>query len=145
MGLFGKFAIFNNCQFVVLNTNILREFPFDSCNTSHTHYVMLHKKIVIGLAEPLNYELSYHLNINETKKKNDLLIYIQKYNSVLLNGSDFARAHLIEDFRLAIPIGQEYNGYEKLHLPFDDHVWCLILLTFLFAFTTVFVLRYQRF
>lgn len=53
----------------------------------------------------------------------------------------FTQPHVFRSICFAIPVGQPFDAYEKLILPFDDDVWILILLTFLIAFFTIVVLR----
>lgn len=45
---------------------------------------------------------------------------------------------------IAVPPGHEYNGYEKMILPFDEKTWMWIEITFVAAFVTIFLLRFVR-
>lgn len=44
-----------------------------------------------------------------------------------------------------VPVGEPYNSYEKLVLPFDDEVWILIILTFIVTFIIIFLLKFMTF
>lgn len=48
-----------------------------------------------------------------------------------------------EQFIVITP-GEEYDGYEKLLLPFDEETWFFIIFTFGVAFTTVFVASFSQ-
>lgn len=43
-----------------------------------------------------------------------------------------------------VPPGQEYNGFEKMLLPFDKQTWMWIGITFFSAFAAIFVLLQAR-
>jgi hypothetical protein len=43
---------------------------------------------------------------------------------------------------IASPLGQEYDCYEKLLLPFDYYTWILILMTFASAIATIWLLKF---
>lgn len=45
---------------------------------------------------------------------------------------------------IAISPGYEYNGYEKMALPFDGSTWLCVCFTFVAAFGTIFSLRFVR-
>jgi hypothetical protein len=44
----------------------------------------------------------------------------------------------LEGVFFAVPPGEEYNGYEKLILPFDYYTWLAIFFTFFATFATIF-------
>lgn len=43
---------------------------------------------------------------------------------------------------MAVPPGESYNAYEKLLLPFDQETWIMILITFIIAFLTIFIVNF---
>lgn len=45
---------------------------------------------------------------------------------------------------IAVPPAEKLNAYEKLISPFDFHTWLLIILTFIAAFFTIFVVSFTR-
>lgn len=107
-----------------------------------------HFKILTGLTRLLNFTLvlakqSYN---NETKKlvveKPDLRLVFKASdeNSMYSMFCMITRPYLFEDLLLAVPIGEDYDAYEKLLLPFDSIVWTLIIVAFSSAFLTVFVM-----
>lgn len=49
----------------------------------------------------------------------------------------FTQPYFFTPLRLAVPPGEPYDAYEKLILPFDEHVWLLIVFTFIVAFSTI--------
>lgn len=85
-------------------------------------------RTVAELANNLNFKLSYHKsqNLNEVRKS-DLMISLREFNYF------YIYLFMFIDLTLAVPVGQEFNGYEKFLLPFDSHVLILILLTFFAA------------
>jgi uncharacterized protein with PQ loop repeat len=48
-------------------------------------------------------------------------------------------------FYFAVPPGHPYDAYDKLYLPFDLATWILTLLTFIIAFTTIFIVYCMHF
>lgn len=60
-----------------------------------------------------------------------------------LNENFFPTAiSLNSHYMFAVTPTEFYNNYEKLWLPFDDVTWALLLLTFLVAFVTIFILNF---
>lgn len=54
----------------------------------------------------------------------------------------FARPVNFKEHFIAIPPGDEFDGYEKLILPFDRPTWAWIAVTFVSAFVAIFALRF---
>lgn len=52
------------------------------------------------------------------------------------------RPYVYKEISLAVPPGEKFSGYEKLFLPFDLRTWILIVMTFVAAFLTIFLLTF---
>lgn len=50
--------------------------------------------------------------------------------------------YVFQDYRIAVPPGEDYTGYEKLLLPFDEFTWIMIAATFLASSLTIVVLNF---
>lgn len=115
-----KFHNFHGCELVVLATEEYPHFDYKSHSKSSSHFLKLHKNILEGLSNHLQFRILY--NTTKPKFQNefhyDLNTYITEYNiyrrytdTQIGSGSFITRPYFFVDLRLAVPIGYEYNGY----------------------------------
>lgn len=69
-------------------------------------------------------------------------IYTRKVKNS--NISSVTRPYVFMDEVVAVPPGEEYDGYEKLLLPFDVITWALICVVFVIAFLVVFIINHTN-
>jgi hypothetical protein len=45
---------------------------------------------------------------------------------------------------MAVPLGEEYSGYEKLLFPFDKFTWFLVIFTFVATYLVIFIISFAN-
>lgn len=117
-----KFENFHNCQLVLeIVPRFSVEVECKSHKQSKTRTVSLNEKVMAVLNNHLNYDLSFR----KLSSNNDPLMMklnMREFIIPLVEYNFYTRPLLFVDVHLAVPVGREYNGYEKLLLPFDSHV-----------------------
>lgn len=89
-----------------------------------------------------NCDLDLHTIVHLNDKNNFRMTLITRNNITRQRKVSFTRPFSFSEQFIAIPPGEEYDGYEKLILPFDDATWMWLGVTFLAAFGTIFVLNF---
>lgn len=111
--------------------------------------------IVRDFSSVLNYK--YRINVFLAEEKRSLfpkmlwqiLLFSQAFNIYTVVGPEddeciMTRPMFYVEHFIAIPPGEEFNGYEKMVLPFDVWTWIWIGITFAIAFSIIFALRFTR-
>lgn len=138
-----KFDNFRGCK---IASGIFKTFPrfdYKSHDYTSTHFLKLHTKILHELSTHLNFNLTFITS--DDPDDVDISIRTRLYNFILTDRIHvyfLTRPYLFESSQVAVPVGHEFTGYEKLLLPFEHSVWCWILVTFAVAFGTIFILRF---
>lgn len=106
------------------------------------------------IIETLSSNLNFTLIVNPSDEKENFLfkmptdLLVKMVDLVELPKSKFklfmTQPHIFTANLMAVPPGEEFDGYEKLLLPFDFMTWTLIALTFLSAYATIFVLYLMK-
>lgn len=111
----------------------------------------LHKRIFSGLSKNMNYSLEIKSTSKQPNVSIDIPISFASLSNQALYQNKFynwftcplhTRPYIFRSFLLAVPIGEEYNDFEKLLMPFDSDVWNWIILTFSSAFVVIFILKF---
>lgn len=158
-----KVSNFRGCQ---LNFVVFKDWPFylpleiDNEKRDVTKCAGIFCGVLRDFSSALNF--TYHTNIYqlETAKYmwpgipshlvmgcaslDGLVVYDEKRNENTLRPEYYSRPLMYTDTFIAIPPGEEYDGYEKLVLPFDEPTWMWISITFAAAFLTIFLLKFAK-
>lgn len=134
-----KFGNLHGCNLKVSCLGFPNKSPVNNLNEL-TFSEQLHAKILIALAVNLNFTLTFHFD-----KREDIDINLGHYISLheiisLPLYNKLSQPFLFRESLIAIPVGEEYDGYEKLLLPFDNDVWFWIVMTFVITFVVIIVL-----
>lgn len=137
----------NGCNFVI-------DFASDSRGEAVKNALQLKGKVESQfhfLTRKIFQALSSQLNFTLIPKKKDqfgkLNLAIIGFERNMEDGSNFrrlSRPFLYQDVFVGVPVGEKFNGFEKLVLPFDTATWFLTNLTFLLSFLTIFILKFTR-
>jgi hypothetical protein len=147
-----KLTNFYGCSFTVRMRSEGRAFEGKNEN-SFTGY---NYKILKDLSSQLNYKLEiiiteyYHTSEASTYSREGKS-FDMHVNHGCINRQDlitrtvaYLQPYMWNGHFLAVPPGKEYDNYEKLLLPFDVETWIMLCLTFLAAFTTVFIVSFMK-
>lgn len=148
-----KFENFHGCHLVfgVWHQGVAMKYQI--VNKTHASYSGFQLKIVEGLARTLNFSLNWNpliygeffdIDYFFTNSSVDLMPWMTCYNNYGLGENTFrfiTHPYIFATNNMALPPGQEFNGYEKLLLPFDANTWLLIVITFFIAFLTIFIVN----
>lgn len=141
-----KFNNFFSCNLV------FGQWDFEPGGYRDTEYLA---KIISGLQKSLNFKLKINSLLDDKLTNNlhyvnpnltvDLLIWHNSVNELKIGIISY---HITQPFmflptKLVVPPGEAYDEYEKLLLPFDEHTWLLIGLTFIAAFSTIFFCKFM--
>lgn len=106
--------------------------------------------IVKDFSLPLNY--TYHMNMHNSTHPlwpeipTDVYIRESTLNLKFVADSNYKTLATRPIYHLnqyiTVTPGEEFDGYEKLVLPFDENTWIWIGITFASAFVTIFVLKF---
>lgn len=113
---------------------------------SSSRFFTINEKIVSILASHLNFKVDprYVAKNQYQISLRSLVVDTPKAYNDFLKLFDMLRPYLFMPVYLAVPVGMLYTDFEKLILPFDDTVWLWIGLTFVSAFTTIFILKFVK-
>lgn len=150
-----KFSHFHGCRLGFMINSRMPEFyhtKVDQKRKSIVGCIGYHCGIVINFGKALNYTIQ--MNTYRGQKQ---LFYKMPFDLCLLSSSlemrvrfDGNNQYVVtrpiyhDEHFLTLTPGEEFNGYEKLYLPFDEPTWAWIGITFTTAFVTIFVLRFVR-
>lgn len=129
----GKFDNFHGCRLRVNAGSI--SYTHEKTMTISSE---LQIKIIKDLTRKLNFSLSIDFDNNTpVDMQISTLATLQSIGKNIFDRS-LSQPFVFRDSLIAVPVGEEYNGFEKLLLPFDKFVWFWIGLTFCIAFATIF-------
>jgi hypothetical protein len=136
-----KYENFHNCSLLFnFGTNNLsaKAETKEIQKSIHVNYI---KKLTETIAEKANFTVLEQrvvgeISFNETQRTEPVIL------NCLNQDPELYLSMFFMSFYLAAPLGEEYNCYEKLLLPFDSYVWAFLLLTFGLAFITIFALKF---
>lgn len=142
-----KFHDFHGCNLTIEVVSPYPAFLFYFAEGS-PHYFEILYHILGAISRPINSTFSmtpYRPASNELKRKVDLLVFEGCYNY-----HDYKEAvYFLAPFQwvlafLAVPLGAEYDGYEKLVFPFDTYTWTLIIIIFVLAYTVIMIVSFLK-
>lgn len=148
-----KFENFHGCHLVFGVWQQGAAMRYEIVNNKHVNSYGFQLKIVEGLARSLNFTLTWNpliygksFDIDYFYKNSsvDLMPWMTCYNNYGLGENAFrfiTQPYLFQSNNMAVPPGEEFTGYEKLLLPFDSSTWLLISVTFVIAYSTIFVVN----
>lgn len=148
-----KFNNFHGCRLVFgikfSNPAFMYELQNDGSGFIYEGY---HINILFTLEKQLNFSLDFNpqkLKVFKYYKEHlkvDLFVQVQSiaYYPRVYGNFFFTRPYLFESELMAVPPGENLTSYEKMLLPFDEHVWSLIITTFASGFITIMVLQCTR-
>lgn len=137
-----KFYNFHGCNLVfgVLNQPPALSFEFNDGKVQYWGYTY---EILTSLARHINYtfDIEFETYLDENMAKIDFMLLQACYHKevVRMVRTFITHPYILSYSYLAVPPGDEYDGYEKLLLPFDGYVWSLITLTFAIAILVIFL------
>lgn len=144
-----KFRNFHGCEIdakvaEISNLELLSlTFLKQQVETQNSKRENAEQKLFAILINSLNFTLVEKENYGKLSKDFRVNLRLKDRNvKSSPRNSFFTQPHVFQNVHFAIPVGALYNEYEKMILPFDDHVWILILLTFFVAFATIFTSKF---
>lgn len=145
-----KFHNFHGCELVFGVVNQTAAFLAFRNPDSSFRYEGFNHEIIKSLAKHLNYTYFFNPYFGSSwfyENEVDVVIQIgcQNENVMLTRGHTcITQTFKIYYNFMAVPPGEEYNGYEKILLPFDEQTWALIILTFCFSYLVNFFLYFMK-
>lgn len=151
-----KFAIkkltdFNGCELLFGSRfqNPALMFHPISLKPLKFHYYGVHYKILLGLSANLNFKFDFNpLNARTNKpeypeKSVDTMISYGKIQQEKAPKTFFVtHPYMLYNDLIAVPPGEKYNSYEKMIFPFDFDTWMWILISFVAAFLSIFIINF---
>lgn len=141
-----KFKDFKGCS---VTLGAFWDYPALSFLATENGYLYFgqNAKMMVGLANALNFSLNinpFHRRYGENIPV-DYLVHLQSMNNfeAFRGNSFFTTPYAYLNDYVAVPVGEDLNGYEKLLLPFDFETWMCILATFVAAFSIAFVVAFS--
>lgn len=115
-------------------------------------------KILFGLERLLNYSLylNPYIQTSVLRPTNNYFLFQKLSMDLLFYMGDIRSYHTTSKFTfvttpfsfvnnyIVVPPPQEYNGYEKLMLPFDETTWIMLAVVFAVGFLVIFVLNFAN-
>jgi hypothetical protein len=138
-----KFDNYYGCQLIALINETRRPYAYTrKRDNGSIEYFGLWIDTVKALEKSFNFTVKF----TNSMKNYDLspkflrLSFKQDHQRLFY----FTKPYHLQETHLAVPPGEEYDAYEKLVLPFDFDTWMMIILTFVAAFATIFVVSFMR-
>jgi hypothetical protein len=137
-----KFDNFYGCKLTFTYNDYYPEIGQKSNKNRGFQYDLLKE-----ISRTLNFKFKdYHFYYRHKVRFESIDLHLEPHLMCQPQNYKDSRSHLTElyystESYLAVPPGAAYSGYEKLLFPFDHPTWALIVLVFVAAFVTIFVIN----
>lgn len=142
-----KFVNFNHCELVFGVPGIEHSFEYE-IKGQEVLYSGFHHEVLHGLAKNLKFRVALNPFVTgEYRFKNlrvDFFVVLAPLNLYGMDLNFITQPYMFYNDYVLIPPGENYSGYEKMLLPFEEEVWAVIVFIFATAFSAIFIINLMR-